>query len=421
MRFFVLLITLIVCLGCSTLFAEDVARFRGDDSQGKYNETGLMKTWPKEGLTPKWVIRDIGEGWSSVVKIKDRLFLNCIDQDDSKKESILCLDLDGKKIWQQQLGSIWTASYPSPRATPTYVAGEKPQDDKLVMLCGGGELFCVASADGQILWRKDIVKTYEMRPGHWGTSESVVVKDGVIYITSCGKKTLAVALNVADGSEVWQSPTNDDISVYVAPTIIDNQLIIVTAAYVSVLDIKTGKLLCRENYKQVASGDRYHETLCTSPLVNGNQFLVTSGYDQGGIMYEILPDGKGLKQLWISKTLDNHHGGVVEYNGRIYGSNWVSNSSGNWVCIDWKTGETVYENPWERLGKGAIILADDMLYLYEERRGTLGLMSPDDEFKVVSSFQIDFGSKEHWAHPVICDGVLYVRHGNSLGAFDIKE
>jgi hypothetical protein len=62
-----------------------------------------------------------------------------------------------------------------------------------------------------------------------------------------------------------------------------------------------------------------------------------------------------------------------------------------------------------------------MLYLYEEKRGTLGLVKPGDQFNLVSHFQIDFGSKEHWSHPIISDGILYVRHGDALAAYDLRN
>ena len=60
------------------------------------------------------------------------------------------------------------------------------------------------------------------------------------------------------------------------------------------------------------------------------------------------------------------------------------------------------------------------IYMYEEKRGTIAIAKPGEKLDVISSFQIPFGDKEHWAHPVICDGILYVRHGNVLGAYDIK-
>ena len=111
---------------------------------------------------------------------------------------------------------------------------------------------------------------------------------------------------------------------------------------------------------------------------------------------------------------------AVLVDGRLYGSNMANNNGGKWMCVDWETGKTIYETPWGNLGKGTVIYADGMLYLYEEKRGTFGLLKPGDSFDVVSSFQVNFGSKEHWAHPVICDGMLYVRHGDVLAAFDIK-
>jgi len=39
---------------------------------------------------------------------------------------------------------------------------------------------------------------------------------------------------------------------------------------------------------------------------------------------------------------------------------------------------------------------------------------------VVSKFKIVNGTKEHFAHPVISNGVLYIRHGNALMAYEIK-
>jgi len=36
-----------------------------------------------------------------------------------------------------------------------------------------------------------------------------------------------------------------------------------------------------------------------------------------------------------------------------YGSNWISNSKGKWLCMDWNSGETKYETEW--LTKGGLI------------------------------------------------------------------
>jgi hypothetical protein len=123
---------------------------------------------------------------------------------------------------------------------------------------------------------------------------------------------------------------------------------------------------------------------------------------------------------WSDSTLDCHHGGVVRVGNYIYGSNWINNGKGNWCCIDWTTGETRYETDW--VSKGSVIYADGMLYCYSERRGHFGLVPADpDAFNVVSSFQIEFGDGEHWSHPTILNGIMYVRRGDVITAFRIKQ
>ena len=43
------------------------------------------------------------------------------------------------------------------------------------------------------------------------------------------------------------------------------------------------------------------------------------------------------------------------------------------------------------------------------------------EFKVISNTKITLGSEQHWAHPLINKGILYVRHGNVMIAYQISK
>jgi hypothetical protein len=81
----------------------------------------------------------------------------------------------------------------------------------------------------------------------------------------------------------------------------------------------------------------------------------------------------------------------------------------------------MWEERWKC--KGAIISADGMLYIYDERNGFVGLVRPNPEkFDLVSSFKITLGSTgPYWAHPVIHNEKLYIRHSNALMAFNIKN
>ena len=112
--------------------------------------------------------------------------------------------------------------------------------------------------------------------------------------------------------------------------------------------------------------------------------------------------------------MDSRTGAAVLVDGYIYGSG----DSRVWSCLDWQTGEEKYTS--KEIGNGAVIYADGMLYCYTQK-GELALVAPDPSgFRVVSKTKVAKGSEQHWAHPVIYDGVLYVRHGKALIAYKVK-
>lgn len=87
--------------------------------------------------------------------------------------------------------------------------------------------------------------------------------------------------------------------------------------------------------------------------------------------------------------------------------------------MDWDTGEIKWETTWEN--KGSVIWADGLLYLYEEKRGHVGLVNPSPEkFDLLSYFRVTEGSGPHWAHPFIRDGKLFLRHGEALMVYQVR-
>jgi len=105
----------------------------------------------------------------------------------------------------------------------------------------------------------------------------------------------------------------------------------------------------------------------------------------------------------------------VLVDGYIYGS---GDQNREWMCLDWETGRQVYAS--EEIAKGTVIYAEGMLYCYSER-GELALVeATPDGFELVSETRVTQGSAQHWAHLMIHDGILYVRHGDALVAYKIK-
>ncbi|MDX1701839.1 MAG: hypothetical protein R3250_14530, partial [Melioribacteraceae bacterium] len=132
-------------------------------------------------------------------------------------------------------------------------------------------------------------------------------------------------------------------------------------------------------------------------------------------LLKLSQDGGKLIQIWEDSELDSQFGATILHDGHLYGS---GHDNRNWHCIEFLTGKPKYSS--RELGrKGSIIFADNMFYIYSER-GDIGLVKPNsDKFEVVSSFKMRQGSGEHWAHPVIRDGKLFVRHGNILNIYNI--
>jgi outer membrane protein assembly factor BamB len=191
-----------------------------------------------------------------------------------------------------------------------------------------------------------------------------------------------------------------------------NRKVLVTHTENSILgiDAADGKLLWRHDQPNKYS------VHANTPLYHGGFLYCVSGYGQGGVMLKIAPDGSAKQEIWRNASLDHRMGGFVLINDRIYGSD---DSNKAWWCLDWKTGKEIYSE--KITNKGTIIYADGMLYCYGDN-GEIALVQPmPDGFKKISSFKVPYGSNQHWAHPVIVKGKLYVRHGNSLMVYDVRQ
>ena len=152
-----------------------------------------------------------------------------------------------------------------------------------------------------------------------------------------------------------------------------------------------------------------------TPLYSNGYLYLVSGYDTGGQLLKLSEDGSKVTRIWEDSALDSQMGATILVEGHIYGS---GHKNRNWYCIEFLTGKVKYSS--RELGrKGNIIFADDMLYIYSEA-GDVALVRPNGErFEIISSFKLDNGNGEHWAHPVIKNGRLYVRHGNVLNIYNI--
>ena len=391
--------------------------WRPENRTGVSAETGLLKSWPTGGPTLLWSCIDLAKGYSSPSFGVNKIFITGNKGND---DILFALDMNGKILWQTVMGRAWTQSNPESRATPTVLS------NRVYTTSGFGDIACIDGTNGKIIWSYKASELNKGTYGRWGIAESLLIDGDKVYYTPGGPETMTIAVNKETGKVIWKSASLNDKPGYVSPILISfagRKIIInVSMGHVFAVDASNGEILWKVMHEQSSDPEmrRFELFKCTTPLYKNGMVYVTGGYDTGGIMIKIAADGRSANVLWTDSNLDNHHGGVVLVNGYIYGSNWVNNDKGNWCCIEWNTGKKMWEQAWNT--KGSIISAEGMLYIYDERKGNVGLLKANPEkFDLVSSFQVTQGDTgPFWAHPVIHNGILYLRHSNVLLAYNIK-
>lgn len=394
-------------------FAQPI-QWRGSKRDGKFTAIGLLQKWPDGGPQLLLKVEGIGKGYSSVVASDQYIFATgMIDTLDY----LSCITFDGQIKWKVPYGRSWEKSFPDTRSTPTI------EEDRIYIISGIGELVCLNVADGAIRWKVNVDKDYHSEWHIWGVSESPLIVDDKVICTPGGAQTSVVAFDKMTGKLIWQSESVGGPRSYVSPIIYEYKnfryILAVTGTHLVALDPASGKVVWTFKYYDGTKWEQPGLIWANTPTFKGRDIFLSMGYDYRNVMIEMSEDGSSVKEKWSNLILDNHHHGLIELDGFIYGSNWESNSKGKWVCLDWETGDLKYETDW--ITKGALVYADGLFYILEEKNGTVGLVKPSPTgFELISSFKLQGGSGPFWSHPFIANEKLYLRHGDVLFVYNIK-
>jgi outer membrane protein assembly factor BamB len=402
----------VACIGSTA--AQTVHEWRGAGRTGIYNETSLMKKWPAAGPALLWDSNDAGAGFSSVTVADDAVY---ITGKKGEYDYLTAYTQDGKMKWSTRYGKASDSNYPDSRSTATFAAG------KLYVVSGEGDMVCI-DTNGKIVWSVNYFRKFNALAPRFGISESPVVFDGKVIGTPGGSKAAAVAFNAATGEVVWTTPPINEGTQYVNPLVISsggkNILVTVTTGHILGINLTDGKLMWKVNCEALNSDPGGRRNHANTPVYRDGYLLVANGYSQVAVKLKINPDGSTPTIVWKNTDLTPHVGGAVLLGNLIFSSTHDNNSMGRWICVDWNTGRTLWINNWHN--KGSVISADGMLYIYEERRGNVGLVNPSDEkLDVVSEFNISKGTGPYWAHPVINRGKLFIRHGEYLAVYSLRS
>ncbi len=405
MKNYSLLICLSLCLGLSAVVrGQEVLQWRGADRSGAYPGTNLLKSWPVAGPVMLWEFDGLGNGYGSPVITSTNIFIN---GEIDTINYLFALDLSGKFLWKTAIGREWTLNYPGDRTTPTIAGG------LIYVAAGLGTLACIEMQTGKTRWSVDLIKDLHGRLNHFGLAESVLVEGDKVFCMPGGLDTNVVALDRLSGKIAWICKGLSQIPAYCSPQIVrlQQRSIMVTFSRNALLgiDIKDGTLLW--SHKQDGEGDVHVNT----PMFENGFLYYITGDGNGSVKLKLNDDGSGITEVWRNQACDNTMGGFIKINDYLYTASYGNRC---WYSEETNTGKIMDSLKFD---KGVTNYADGMLYLYNEK-GQLGLVRPEGpKMELVSSFKISRGSKAHYAHPVINKGILYVRHGKSLLAYDINR
>jgi outer membrane protein assembly factor BamB len=365
-----------------------------------------------------------------------------------------------------------------PGCTPTV------DGDRLYVLGLGGNLACLQATDGKVLWHLSLPRDLGGRVPTWRYNESPLIDGEKLICTPGGEDALMVALDKRTGKTIWKcqlpaAPSASSVASgassgvgpgapgapgvsgapagpngpsedrprgdsgapgrlgrgrgpggggsgasYASAIAIEldgqRQYVQFTQKALVGVSAPDGKFLWR--YARSANPNGIN---CSTPLFHDGLVFAASAYGAGGGLIRITKNDGDFKaeEVWFSRKMQNHHGGMIVVDGCLYGANG-GNEGGALVCLDFKTGNVLWderEDPERRAPKGSLAMADGRLY-YRTEKGPVLLIEPNPkEYTERGRFeQPDRSAQPAWPHPVIANGKLYLRDQDVLLCYDIK-
>jgi outer membrane protein assembly factor BamB len=415
----------IALLTAGTSSGEDWPHWRGPERNGRSAETGLLPEWPEDGPPLVWKTPGIGAGYSSLAVADGRIYT--MGDLEDVQYVIALSESDGKMLWKTPVGPKHEDERPGPRSTPTF------DGERVYALSTEGSLVALDPGSGKEIWRRSLPEDFggylmkAMGSYDWKFSESPLVDGDRIIVTPGHIEALMVALDKKSGKEIWRTqgrrlgPIGSDGAAYSSPVVSEaagtRQYVQLVGRGLIGVEAETGKLLWW--YNRVASDIANIAT----PIVFGDYVFGSSGYGTGAGLVKISKEGDAWKAEEVyfleADTLQNHHGGLILHEGRIYTG--TGHNKGFPIALDFLTGEVIW-GPIRNKGKNsaAVTYADGRLYFRYENGLMVLIEATDEEYREHGSFMIPKPLRQSWSHPVIANGKLYLREQDNLLCYDVS-
>ncbi len=400
---------------CLASAADDWPQWRGAGRDNKVTGFTPPGTWPK-ALNEKWKVK-VGLGDASPVVAGDKVYVFTRQGDE---ECILCLDAgSGKEVWHEKYVAPAVkgaaGSHPGPRSTPAVV------DGKVCALGVAGTLSCLDAGTGKVAWRKD-TKAWP----RFYTASSPLVTEGkcIAYLGREGKGEV-VAFDLASGEEKWK--WSGAGPPYGSPVLLTadgvKQVVTPTASSVVGIGLADGKLLW-----QVPYTSRY---MNGTPVIDG-QTVIYSGSGSGTVAVKVEKknEGFGAQKVWEKKQGPSQYNTPVLKDGLLYGLAGAGGGgrpggkggggrggSGNFFCMDAKTGDVLWTDKTPRGDCGAVLDAGGVLLALTNNSELVVFRPSGKGYEELAKYKV--ADTPTWACPAVSGNRIFVKDRDSLALWTV--
>ena len=426
--------------GLSSLaLADDWPQWMGPHRDGVYREAGIVAEIPDAGLPVKWRM-PIAAGYSGPAVADGRVFVTDYVKESGTstnnsggrdlltgQERILCFDAQaGKELWKHEYSRPYNLSYAAgPRATPT-VDGER-----VYMLGAEGDLTCLKSESGEVVWHRQLAEEFKTESPIWGHAAHPLVHGDHLYCLAGGAGSVVVALDKKSGAVQWQALSAAEIG-YCPPTVQTlggrEQLVIWHAESINGLDLKTGEVWWTYDLKP-----RYGMSIA-APQFSGNT-MFASGIGEISAVVEFDATGQPAETLWTGRPKIGVYSGnatALIDGTNVYGADC---GSGEYIAVDLLTGKRHWETfalttGGERRashGTAFTVKHEDRFLLFTETGDlVIAKMSPagfeeQGRMHVLDPTNECFGREVVWSHPAFAGRSMFARNDKELVCIDLAE
>ena len=320
----------------------------------------------------------------------------------------------GKIVWQR------TATTATPhegyhRTYGSFASNAPATDGQRVYAFFGSRGLFVYDMDGKLLWQKDFGIKMVMRLA-FGEGSAPVVHDGRVFLQFDHQEAGAViALNAADGKELWRVPRMEG-SVWSTPLVTVHNgakhLVVTAGTKVRAYDLDTGKV----TWEVAGLG----MNPVPQPVQCGDSVLVMSGYRKPKLMAIKLGRTGDLTGtdavVWDTVRGTSYTGTPALHDGRLY----VFSDNGLLTVFNAATGEPHYLQarlPKAYAVKASPLIVGDRVYLATEE-GDVVVVKAGNSLEVLATNTL--ADQSFIASPIADASTLYLRSRTHLFAIGSK-